>query len=68
MPEVTLAEEDTSSRSLTINAMAEGRTGPGNRPTAARPTSRTRLLLTFPAEDPLRVLRVARFATRYAGL
>ncbi|WP_447891831.1 multifunctional CCA addition/repair protein [Pseudomonas atacamensis] len=69
-PEVTL-EEDLIRRDLTINAMAEddqlNLTDPyhGQRDLEARIL---RHISPAFAEDPLRVLRVARFAARYAGL
>ena len=69
-PEVTL-EEDLIRRDLTINAMAEddqqNLTDPyhGQRDLEARVL---RHVSPAFAEDPLRVLRVARFAARYAGL
>jgi tRNA nucleotidyltransferase (CCA-adding enzyme) len=68
-PEVTL-EEDLIRRDLTINAMAEddqlNLTDPyhGQRDLEARIL---RHVSPAFAEDPLRVLRVARFAARYAG-
>ncbi|WP_455565519.1 polynucleotide adenylyltransferase [Modicisalibacter luteus] len=69
-PEVTL-EEDLARRDLTINAMAETPEGTlvdpfhGQRDLEAR-----RLCHVSPAfvEDPLRVLRTARFLARYQGL
>jgi tRNA nucleotidyltransferase (CCA-adding enzyme) len=69
-PDVTL-EEDLIRRDLTVNAMAEDEHGrlidpyDGQRDLAAR-----LLRHVSPAfsEDPLRVLRVARFAARYAPL
>ncbi|WP_207063624.1 hypothetical protein [Motiliproteus sp. SC1-56] len=69
-PDVTL-EEDLLRRDLTINAMAEDPDGQiidpygGREDLAAR-----RLRHVSPAfsEDPLRVLRVARFAARFAHL
>lgn len=69
-PEVTL-EEDLIRRDLTINAMAEddqqNLTDPyhGQRDLEARVL---RHVSPAFAEDPLRVLRVARFAARYADL
>ncbi len=69
-PEVTL-EEDLIRRDLTINAIAEddqlNLTDPyhGQRDLEARIL---RHVSPAFAEDPLRVLRVARFAARYAGL
>lgn len=69
-PDVTL-EDDLRRRDLTINAIAETEGGElvdpyqGQADIAAR-----RLRHVSPAfsEDPLRVLRVARFAARFAGL
>ncbi|MFG0418288.1 multifunctional CCA addition/repair protein [Pseudomonas sp. zjy_8] len=69
-PDVTL-EEDLIRRDLTINAMAEDDQGTlfdpygGQRDLAARVL---RHVSPAFAEDPLRVLRVARFAARYAPL
>nr|WP_288454690.1 multifunctional CCA addition/repair protein [uncultured Pseudomonas sp.] len=69
-PEVTL-EEDLIRRDLTINAIAEDQQGNlidpygGQRDLA---TKQLRHVSPAFAEDPLRVLRVARFAARYAPL
>ncbi len=69
-PDVTL-EEDLTRRDLTINAMAEDEQGQlidpygGQSDLAAR---QLRHVSPAFAEDPLRVLRVARFAARYADL
>lgn len=69
-PEVTL-EQDLERRDLTINAMARSADGSlvdpfgGARDLAAR---RLRHIGDAFAEDPLRVLRVARFLARYAHL
>ncbi len=69
-PEVSL-EEDLLRRDLTINAIAEDNQGNlidpygGQRDLAARVL---RHVSPAFAEDPLRVLRVARFAARYAPL
>jgi len=66
-PDVTL-EEDLARRDLTINAMARGPDGElidpygGQRDLAARVL---RHVSPAFAEDPLRVLRVARFAARF---
>ena len=66
-PEVTL-EEDLRRRDLTINAMAEDETGAlvdpygGQRDLAARIF---RHVSEAFAEDPVRILRVARFAARF---
>ena len=66
-PDVTL-EEDLARRDLTINAMARGEDGVSGRPAwRRRPICAAGLLRhVSPAfvEDPLRVLRVARFAAR----
>lgn len=67
-PEVTL-EEDLIRRDLTINAMAEDEAGQlidpygGQRDLAARTF---RHVSDAFAEDPVRILRVARFAARFA--
>ena len=69
-PNVTL-EEDLSRRDLTINAMAKSRTGDLIDPYGGQADlEHKRLRHVSPAfsEDPLRVLRVARFAARYAHL
>lgn len=69
-PEVTL-EEDLTRRDLTINAMAEDEQGRVIDPYGGQADLEARLLRHVSpafAEDPLRVLRVARFAARYAGL
>ncbi len=69
-PEVTL-EEDLQRRDLTINAMAQDDTGAiidpwqGQRDVAER---RLKHVSEAFVEDPLRVLRVARFAARFASL
>ncbi len=66
-PDVTL-EEDLARRDLTINAMAETETGElidpfgGRADLAAR---RFRHVSEAFAEDPVRILRVARFAARF---
>lgn len=66
-PDVTL-EEDLQRRDLTINAMAEDETGAlidpygGQRDLAAR---YFRHVSDAFAEDPVRILRVARFAARF---
>ncbi len=67
-PEVTL-EEDLIRRDLTINAMAEDAQGTIHDPYHGQQDLQARLLRHVSpafAEDPLRVLRVARFAARYA--
>ncbi|WP_104202663.1 polynucleotide adenylyltransferase [Billgrantia saliphila] len=69
-PEVTL-EEDLARRDLTINAMAETPEGELVDPYGGRADLQTGVLRhVSPAfvEDPLRVLRTARFLARYAGL
>ncbi|MFQ6573719.1 multifunctional CCA addition/repair protein [Pseudomonas sp. UM16] len=69
-PEVTL-EEDLIRRDLTINAMAEDEQGQISDPYHGQKDLENRILRHVSpafAEDPLRVLRVARFAARYAGL
>lgn len=69
-PDVTL-EEDLARRDLTINAMARGTDGRLIDPWGGRADLEARLLRhVSPAftEDPLRVLRVARFAARFAPL
>ncbi|WP_207284174.1 multifunctional CCA addition/repair protein [Pseudomonas sp. FW300-N2F2] len=69
-PEVTL-EEDLVRRDLTINAMAEDDHGNLTDPHHGQRDLEARVLRHVSpafAEDPLRVLRVARFAARYAPL
>jgi tRNA nucleotidyltransferase (CCA-adding enzyme) len=69
-PEVTL-EEDLRRRDLTINAMAESPSGEIIDPYGGRRDLETRRLRHVSEafiEDPVRVLRVARFAARYADL
>lgn len=69
-PEVTL-EEDLARRDLTINAMAETPEGTLVDPyEGLADLEARRLRHVSPAfvEDPLRVLRTARFLARYAGL
>lgn len=69
-PEVTL-EEDLRRRDLTINAMAEDEKGNIIDPYGGRADLQQRVLRHVSAafiEDPLRVLRVARFAARYRYL
>lgn len=69
-PEITL-ESDLLRRDLTINAIAEDADGSLIDPYGGQADLQARLLrhvsLAF-REDPLRVLRVARFACRYAPL
>jgi tRNA nucleotidyltransferase (CCA-adding enzyme) len=69
-PEVTL-EEDLSRRDLTINAIAQAPDGSLIDPHGGRSDLTARLLRhVSPAfvEDPVRILRVARFAARFAPL
>ncbi|WP_313739751.1 multifunctional CCA addition/repair protein [Pseudomonas sp.] len=69
-PEVTL-EQDLIRRDLTINAMAEDQQGNLYDPYHGQRDLQAKLLRHVSpafAEDPLRVLRVARFAARYAPL
>ena len=69
-PEVTL-EQDLARRDLTINAMARAPDGSLVDPYDGRADLDARILRhVSPAfvEDPLRVLRVARFAARFAPL
>lgn len=69
-PDVTL-EEDLRRRDLTINALAEDEHGELIDPYDGRADLEARLLRHVSpafAEDPLRVLRVARFAARFAHL
>ncbi len=69
-PDVTL-EDDLIRRDLTINAMAEDEAGQLIDPYGGQHDLQARLLRHVSpafAEDPLRVLRVARFAARYAEL
>ncbi len=67
-PDVTLAE-DLKRRDLTINAMAEDAAGHIVDPYGGQRDLKARLLRHVSdsfVEDPVRVLRVARFAARYA--
>ena len=67
-PSVTL-EQDLSRRDLTINAMALARDGTLIDPFGGRADLRGRVLRHVSpafAEDPVRILRVARFAARFA--
>jgi tRNA nucleotidyltransferase (CCA-adding enzyme) len=69
-PDVTL-EQDLLRRDLTVNALAQDADGTIIDPYNGQSDLRQRLLRhVSPAfsEDPLRVLRVARFAARYAHL
>ena len=68
--EVTL-EEDLLRRDLTINAIAEAETGELIDPFQGQKDLKQKILRHVSpafAEDPLRVLRVARFAARYASM
>ncbi|WP_276966955.1 multifunctional CCA addition/repair protein [Metallibacterium scheffleri] len=70
VPEVTL-EQDLARRDLTINAMAEDAQGRVIDPHGGQRDLQARVLRhVSPAfvEDPVRLLRVARFAARYAPL
>jgi tRNA nucleotidyltransferase (CCA-adding enzyme) len=67
-PDVTL-EDDLRRRDLTINAMAEAEDGTLIDPFGGAEDLRNRILRHVSpafAEDPVRILRVARFAARYA--
>ncbi len=69
-PEVTL-EEDLRRRDLTINAMAESAAGEIIDPYGGRRDLEARVLRHVSEafiEDPVRILRVARFAARFAAL
>lgn len=69
-PDVTL-EQDLQRRDLTINAIAQDQQGRFYDPYGGRADLDKRLLRHVSAafnEDPLRVLRVARFAARFAHL
>ncbi len=69
-PQVTL-EEDLRRRDLTVNAIAQAANGVLTDPYGGQADLRARSLRhVSPAfsEDPLRVLRVARFAARFAPL
>ncbi|HBM82584.1 MAG TPA: multifunctional CCA tRNA nucleotidyl transferase/2'3'-cyclic phosphodiesterase/2'nucleotidase/phosphatase, partial [Halieaceae bacterium] len=69
-PAVTL-EEDLLRRDLTINAMARDEAGHIIDPYGGQEDLRQRVLRHVSdafVEDPLRVLRTARFAARYAHL
>jgi tRNA nucleotidyltransferase (CCA-adding enzyme) len=69
-PEVTL-EEDLKRRDLTVNAMAQAADGQIIDPYGGQADLAARVLRHVSeafAEDPVRILRVARFAARYAGL
>jgi tRNA nucleotidyltransferase (CCA-adding enzyme) len=69
-PAVTL-EEDLVRRDLTVNAIAEDEDGQLIDPYGGRADLQARLLRHVSpafAEDPVRILRVARFASRFAPL
>jgi tRNA nucleotidyltransferase (CCA-adding enzyme) len=69
-PEVTL-EEDLQRRDLTINAIAESESGELIDPYGGRADLEARVLRHVSGafvEDPVRILRAARFAARFAGL
>jgi tRNA nucleotidyltransferase (CCA-adding enzyme) len=69
-PDVTL-EDDLRRRDLTINAMAEDASGSIIDPHGGQRDIEARLLRHVSeafVEDPVRILRVARFAARYAPL
>src|SRR5690349_23762561 len=69
-PEVTL-EDDLSRRDLTVNAIARGEDGVIVDPHGGRRDLEARLLRHVSpafAEDPVRILRVARFHARFAPL
>jgi tRNA nucleotidyltransferase (CCA-adding enzyme) len=69
-PQVTL-EEDLARRDLTINAIAQAADGTLLDPHGGRRDLEARILRHVSAafaEDPVRVLRVARFAARFASL
>jgi len=69
-PDVTL-EEDLRRRDLTINAIAESETGEIVDPFGGRRDLDARVLRHVSeafVEDPVRILRVARFAARFAPL
>jgi tRNA nucleotidyltransferase (CCA-adding enzyme) len=69
-PDVTL-EEDLVRRDLTVNAIAKAEDGSLVDPYGGRQDLEARLLRHVSAafvEDPVRVLRVARFAARFAPL
>jgi len=69
-PEVTL-EQDLQRRDLTINAIAQNEAGVIIDPYGGRGDLEARILRhVSPAfvEDPVRILRVARFAARFAGM
>ncbi len=63
-------EEDLTRRDLTINALAQGPDGEIIDPCSGKDDLKNRILRHTPsfAEDPIRALRLARFAARYHGL
>ena len=63
-------EEDLTRRDLTINALAQGPDGEIIDPCGGQADLKNRILRHTPSftEDPIRVLRLARFATRYRDL
>jgi tRNA nucleotidyltransferase (CCA-adding enzyme) len=68
-PDVTL-EEDLARRDLTINAMARGEDGALIDPYGGRADLESKILRHVSpafAEDPVRILRLARFAARFSG-
>src|SRR6266571_2782743 len=68
--DVTL-EDDLKRRDLTINAMAQTNSGEIIDPYGGQQDIKNKLLRHVSpafAEDPVRILRVARFAARYANL
>lgn len=68
---LNLLQEDLQRRDLTINAMAQGADGRLIDPFGGQRDLHARILRHVSpafADDPLRVLRVARFAARYAHL
>ncbi len=69
-PDVTL-EEDLKRRDLTVNALAQAEDGQIIDPYGGQADLAARMLRHVSeafAEDPVRILRVARFAARYADL
>ncbi len=69
-PDVTL-EQDLARRDLTINAMAEDERGTIIDPFGGRKDLQRRLLRHVTpafAEDPVRLLRIARFSARFSSL
>ncbi len=68
-PEVTL-EQDLARRDLTINAMAQDEAGLVIDPYGGQADLQAKILRHVSpafAEDPVRILRLARFAARFAG-